>query len=257
MKPILEVLEDRTAPADLVTFHGGPQGVLSNAQIVNINAAPENDQAAQFSPQLYNGVLGQYGAGIAGLQASYTAPPIRGTAITDAQVSAALSAFIKQHPPITGQEIYIWYLSPSQYLADGSGGWHGGDMAVVAEQSTYVETHEILEAVTDYQSGQGWYGPQGPDGGEIGDLGGAQMWRGLQVCVPVNCDGTLAVLPPDATEVPSAQPQVPANPLMQWFVNHVQAAEEWLSEMVEVEVGLWRWEMEVVGTWEQAVGRMV
>jgi hypothetical protein len=252
MQPRLEELESREAPAT-VTYHGGP--VLANAQIVNINATPANDQAAQLAPQLYNAALSQYGAGIAGLEASYQAPPIAGTAITNTQVMAALNAFIGTHPPKTGQEIYIWYLSPGQYLADAQvGGWHTSTtasgatigVAVVYGQNTFSELHEITEAATDLRPGTGWFGANSSQ--EIADLGGIATWNGLEVATIVNRDGSLAALPgQSSTSTTSAQPQPAAvDPLVQWDENFINA---FWAEVAAIEQAVLAWEQALMAAY--------
>ena len=260
MQPMLETLESREAPAS-VSLHGGP--VLASAQVVNINATPTNDQAAQLAPRLYNAALSQYGAGIAGLEASYQAPPIAGSAITNVQVTAALNAFIGKHPPKTGQEIYVWYLSPGQYLADAQvGGWHSWTttngmtvgVAVVYGQNTFSELHEIVEAATDLRPGTGWFGANTSQ--EIGDLGGFATWNGYEVATIVNRDGSLAALPPESSAgqaqpapapapspspvpVPVPVPVVAINPLVQW--EETMAKAFW-AEVAAFEQALLTWE---------------
>ena len=247
MQPMLETLESREAPAS-VSYHGGP--VLTSAQIVNINSTPTIDQAAQLAPRLYNAALSQYGAGIAGLEASYQAPSIAGSAITNAQVTDALNAFIAAHPPKTGQEIYVWYLSPGQYLSDAQvGGWHTSTtangatvgMAVVYGQSTFSELHEIVEAATDLIPGTGWFAANPSQ--EIADLGGLATWNGYEVATIVNRDGSLAALP-SAGGTPStpAQQQTPANPLMQWVQAWQAAIDAFWAEVAAVEQALLTWE---------------
>lgn len=259
MKPMLEMLESREAPAT-VSFHGGP--VLTNAQIININATPTIDQAAQLAPQLYNAALSQYGAGIAGLKASYQTTPIAGTAITNAQVMAALTAFVTTHPPKTGQEIYLWYLSPSQYLADAQvGGWHTSmtvngrtvGVAVVYGQNTFSELHEIVEAATDLQPGTGWFGASSSQ--EIADLGGIATWNGYEVATIVNRDGSLAPLPSagGTPSTPAPQPQpAPANPLTQWAQAWQAAMNAFWAEVAAFERAMLMWEQALLASYHRS-----
>jgi hypothetical protein len=257
MQPMLEALESREAPASL-SFHGGP--VLTSAQIVNINGTPTNDQAAQLAPQLYNAALSQYGAGIAGLEASYQAPHIAGSAITNTQVTAALNAFIGAHPPKTGQEIYVWYLSPGQYLSDALvGGWHTSTtangatvgMAVVYAQNTFVELHEIVEAATDLRPSTGWFAANPSQ--EIADLGGVATWNGYEVATIVNRDGSLAALPPaGGTPSTQAQPQTPANSPLPWFQAWQAAINAFWAELAAVEQALLTWEQALVAAYSRS-----
>lgn len=258
IKPILEVLEDRTVPTDVVTFHGG--SVLTSAQVININAAPADDAVTQLAPKLYNAGLQQYGAGIAGLAASFSAPPISGGGVSNAQVFTALSAFIAAHPPTTGQELYVWYLSPGQELTDANvRGWHStltvngqtAIVAVVTDQSTYVGTHEILEAVTDPVLGTGWFA--GDSFHEIGDIGSWMMWGGYSVCVPANRDGTLFALPPSPTPQPVPQPVPPLNPLVAWEQAWEAEVDALWADVRAMEQALLNWELALLAPYWNAV----
>ncbi len=259
MQPMLEMLESREAPAT-IGYHGGP--VLSSAQIININGTPTNDQAAQIAPQLYNAALSQYGAGIAGLKASYHVPPITGSGISNAQVTAALNAFVAAHPPKTGQEIYVWYLSPGQYLSDAQvGGWHTSTtvngmtvgIAVVYGQNTFSELHEIVEAATDLRPGTGWFAANSSQ--EIADLGGIATWNGYEVATIVNRDGSLAALPPaggtQSTQT-QQQTQANANPLTQWTAAWQAAINAFWAEVAAVERAILTWEQALMATYARS-----
>jgi hypothetical protein len=237
----LEALESRELLSG-VTSHGGPNGVLPAAHIININAAPVNDTTAAQSPAIYNPGLQQYGAGIAGLAASYTAAHIPGSIITTDQIFASLTTFVNAHPPTTGQELYIWYLEPGQSLTSlGSAGWHSAiwynskpvAVAVVAGQYTYTETHEIVEAATDFVPGKGWFGVDGSH--EIADSGFSTEINGIQVADPDNIDGSLMTLggrtpvkpqpPPPPVPTPLQQLLAPWNALVTAFWARVAAYE--------------------------------
>jgi hypothetical protein len=257
MKPMLEALEPREAPATL-SYHGGP--VLTSAQIININGTPANDQAARLAPQLYNAALSQYGAGIAGLKASYQAPPIAGSAISNAQVTAALNAFIAAHPPATGQELYVWYLSPGQYFSDAQvGGWHTWTtangmtvgVAVVYGQNTFSELHEIVEAATDLCPGTGWFAANPSQ--EIADLGGIATWNGYEVATVVNRDGSLAALPPTgATQSTPAQQRTQASSPLPWVAQWQAAIDTFWAEVAAVEKALLTWEQALLAAYSRS-----
>lgn len=203
-RPMLEVLEDRTAPSVNILYSYGP--TIPHVQVNNIVMGPQPINTTALVQDLardYLPLLGPYyGIGAGTLRSSISVAPLPGN-----PSNSQIQNFILQEinsgaiPPPDGNQVYFTFLAPGQSVSGLAGtdatGYHsnfyvyqdpsGYHMASIVPLGTnlipvyYAVTlgttnsisitasHELAESATD-PTGMGFRDPINPFGGEVADI---------------------------------------------------------------------------------------
>jgi hypothetical protein len=243
VRPTLEVLEDRTAPAADILFSGGP--TIPHVQVNNIVMGAQPLDTTALMQNLVRDYLpllgGYYGIGAGSLRSSVSVAPFAG----DPSI-AQVQSFIVQEmnsgavPPPDGNQLYFVFLPPGQSVGGmgeaGATGYHSNfwvyqdaagyhisnifpagtqpipiyyAVSFGTNEVSVTASHELAESVTD-PTGTGYRDPTNPYGGEVADI--------YELLAPFTLDGyQVAVLSgPQGQIINSAASARPAT--MQDFV---------------------------------------
>jgi hypothetical protein len=234
-RPMLEVLEDRTAPSVNIVYGGGP--TIPHVQVNNIVTGPQQVDTTALTQALVRDYLPlltpYYGVGAGTLRSTINAAPFAGNP-SNAQIQNLIVQELNSGaiPPPDGNQVYFVYLAPGQSVSGFQGtettGYHA-NCYVFHDVSGYhlaslfpfgvqilpvyyavsfgvgsvsmTASHELAEAVTD-PAGTGYRDPSNSNGGEVADiyeLAGSFALDGYAVNILSSPQGQMLSPTPPAT----------------------------------------------------------